>query len=336
MAKTFDWRARERVNPAQGGNMTPIRFKGGEFAFIDWIRKRTKSKSRMLVGPGDDCCLFDLSPDGRVAATTDMLLEGTHFDLSATSAFDVGWKSAGVSLSDVAAMGMEPVALLAAVGLPNRSKRRFAEEIYRGMRALCDRFGVPIAGGDVTSWKTPLTVICTTALGRCPEGVKKPVLRSGARVGDVILVTGSLGGSLLGRHARIEPRVSEGIEIARRFRPHAMMDISDGLSSDLAHICIESKVGAVVDELLLPVSADARKMAKKDGRTPADHALGDGEDFELLITMAPRDAKRLVEAKPFGTRVSMVGRIVRGRSMRLIGADGLERALEPGGYEHLR
>ncbi len=316
--------------------MKPIRFKGGEFAFIDWIRARTKGRKRMLVGPGDDCCIFDLAPDGRVAATTDMLLEGTHFDLKTTSAFDVGWKSAGVSLSDVAAMGMEPVALLAAVGLPNRSRRKFAEELYRGMRALCDKFGVPVAGGDVTSWKEPKTVICTTALGRCPDGSTKPVLRSGARVGDFILVTGSLGGSLLGRHARFEPRVAEGIAIAREFHPHAMMDISDGLSSDLAHISVESKVGAVLDERLIPVSADARKMAKKDGLRAIDHALNDGEDFELLVTCGERDAKRLVARKPFGTKITVVGRIIRGGSMRIRGSDGRERALEPGGYEHLR
>ena len=314
--------------------MTPIRFKGGEFTFIDWIRARTKSRKRMLVGPGDDCCIFSVAPDGRVAATTDMLLEGTHFDLRTTSAFDVGWKSVGVSLSDVAAMGMEPVALLAAVGLPDRSRRQFAREMYRGMRALADKFGVPIAGGDVTSWKQSLTVVCTTALGRCVGA--RPVLRSGARPGDVILVTGELGGSLSGKHARFLPRVAEGIAIARGFSPHAMMDISDGLSSDLAHICVESKVGAIVDELLVPVSAAARKMAKKDGRTPIDHALNDGEDFELVVTLSAKQAKRLVAKKLCGTKVTIIGRIVKGGGMRLRTTDGRERTLQPGGYEHLR
>ena len=315
--------------------MTPIRFKGGEFAFIDWIRERTaKSGKSMLVGPGDDCCVFNVAPDGRVAATTDMLLEGTHFDLKTLSAYDLGWKSVGVSLSDVAAMGMEPIALLAAVGLPDASPREFAQEIYRGMRALADRFGVPVAGGDVTSWKTPLTVVCTTALGRCAG--TDPVLRSGAKPGDVIVVTGELGGSLLGRHARFVPRVAEALAIARGFSPHAMIDISDGLSSDLAHVCIESKVGAVVDESRVPVSADARTKAARDGRSPIDHALNDGEDFELLATMSEADANRLVAGPPFETKVTVIGRIVAGGELRIRGADGRERTLEPGGYEHLR
>ncbi len=325
--------------------MTPIRFKGGEFAFIDWIRERTAKAARgMLVGPGDDCCVFDVSPDGRVAATTDMLLEGTHFDLKSITAYDLGWKSAGVSLSDIAAMGMEPIALLAAVGLPDlsgvasakadASGRAFAEEMYRGMRALADRFGVPVAGGDVTSWKQPLTVVCTTALGRCPDASGEPVLRSGARVGDVIVVTGELGGSLLGRHAHFMPRVAEALAIARGYSPHAMIDISDGLSSDLAHIAIESGVGAAVEEALIPVSADAVAMSKSDGRTPVDHALNDGEDFELLVTLSEADASRLVGAPPFETRLTRIGRIVEGHEMRLRSRDGGERTLEPGGYEH--
>ncbi len=302
--------------------MTPIRFKGGEFAFIDWIRAQTaKSGKGLVIGPGDDCCVFDVSPDGRVAATTDMLLEGTHFDLKKISAYDLGWKAVGVSLSDIAAMGMEPMALLAAVGLPDAGGRKFAEEMYRGMRALADRFGVPVAGG-------------TTALGRCAGA--GPVLRSGARAGDAIVVTGELGGSLLGRHARFTPRVAEALAIARDYSPHAMIDISDGLSSDLAHVAIESGVGAVVEESLIPISPDAATMSKADGRAPADHALNDGEDFELLATMSEADAARLVADKPFATKVTVIGRIVEGNDLRLRSAGGRERALEPGGYEHLR
>ncbi len=317
--------------------MTPIRFKGGEFAFIDWIRAQTaKSGKGLVIGPGDDCCVFDASPDGRVAATTDMLLEGTHFDLKKISAYDLGWKAVGVSLSDIAAMGMEPMALLAAVGLPDAGGRKFAEEMYRGMRALADRFGVPVAGGDVTSWSQSLTVVCTTALGRCAGA--GPVLRSGARAGDAIVVTGELGGSLLGRHARFTPRVAEALAIARGYSPHAMIDISDGLSSDLAHVAIESGVGAVVEESLIPISPDAATMSKADGRAPADHALNDGEDFELLATMSEADAARLVADKPFATKVTVIGRIVEGNDLRLrsAGPPGAgERTLQPGGYEHL-
>ena len=315
--------------------MSPIRFRGGEFAFIDWIRaQKALAGKGLVVGPGDDACVIDLGAGARAALTTDMLLEGTHFDLDRVSPAEVGWKAIGVSLSDIAAMGMEPVACLAAVGLPESRGRSFAEELYLGMRKLADRFGVPIAGGDVTSWSDPKTVVCVTALGK--HAGCEPVLRSGARPSDVIVVTGELGGSLLGRHVRFVPRVEEALVIARGYSPHAMIDISDGLSSDLAHIAVESGVAAVLDESHIPVSADATKASRADGRSPLEHALHDGEDFELLMTMAETDARRLVQDKPFETKVTIIGEVREGSDLFLRGADGKERALEVKGYEHLR
>jgi len=314
--------------------MSPIRFRGGEFAFIDWIRaQRQKSGKGLVIGPGDDACVIDLGADSRAALTTDMLLEGTHFDLAQASPAEVGWKSIGVSLSDIAAMGMEPVACLAAVALPESRGRAFAEELYRGMRALADRFDVPIAGGDVTSWSDPKTVVCVTALGKYAGC--EPVLRSGARPGDVIVVTGELGGSLLGRHLRFIPRVEEALVIARGYSPHAMIDVSDGLSSDLAHIALESGVAAVLDESHIPVSADARKASERDGRPALEHALHDGEDFELLVTMAEADARRLLEDKPFETKVTVIGSVRAGNDLFLRRPGGEERVLDVKGYEHL-
>jgi thiamine-monophosphate kinase len=312
--------------------MTPIRFRHGEFPFIDWIRSQTpESEAPLLVGPGDDACVLDLGKDPRVAATTDMLLEGTHFDLRDVTPAQLGWKSAGVSLSDVAAMAMEPVALLAAVGLPDSRGRKFAEGLYRGMRELADRFRVTIAGGDVTSWRRPLTVICVTALGRCVGA--EPVLRSGARPGDAIVVTGELGGSLLGRHARFMPRVKEAQAIARGYSPHAMIDISDGLAIDLHHILEESGVGARVEAARIPVSEDARRLGMTSGRSPLDHALGDGEDFELLFTLAEADAARLLRDRPFETPVTRIGTITPAGAVLLL-PDGTERPLERHGWEH--
>jgi len=315
--------------------MSPIRFRGGEFAFIDWIRaQKSPPGEGLILGPGDDACVIDLGADSRAALTTDMLLEGTHFDLNTVSAAEVGWKAIGVNLSDIAAMGMEPVACLAAVGLPEGRGRKFAEELYRGMRKCADRFGVPIAGGDVTSWRETKTVVCVTALGK--SAGKEPVLRSGARTGDVIVVTGELGGSLLGRHVRFVPRVLEALTIVRGYAPHAMIDISDGLSSDLGHIAMESRVAAVLDESRIPVSADARKASGRDGRAALEHALHDGEDFELLMTMAEGDAQRLVKDKPFTTPVTIIGTVREGNELFIRGADGAERVLEVRGYEHLR
>lgn len=315
--------------------MSPIRFKGGEFALIDWIRSRTRTTDdRLIVGPGDDACVLDVGPGTRVSLTTDMLLEGTHFDLAAATPAEVGWKCMGAGLSDVAAMGMAPVAAVCAVGLPESCKRTFAEELYDGMRTLADRFDVSIAGGDVTSWDASRLVACVTVLGTCAGA--EPVLRSGARPGDVVVVTGELGGSALGRHVRFIPRVAEGICLAREYSPHAMIDISDGLSSDLAHVCVESGVGAVIDETAIPVSGCAGEASQRDGRTALEHALDDGEDFELLVTMSENDADRLLRDVPFETAVTVIGRIVEGDEMRIRGADGEEKLLEPGGYEHLR
>ena len=314
--------------------MTPIGFRGGEFAFIDWIRSRNEETGRrLLVGPGDDAAVIDPEAS-HVTLTTDMLLEGTHFDLGKVTPREVGWKSIGVSLSDLAAMGTEPVACVVAVGLPESSGRELREGLCEGMRDLADRFDVSIAGGDVTSWTTPRVVVCVTALGRV-AGVA-PVLRSGARAGDVIVVTGRLGGSLLGRHVRFVPRVVEALIIAREYAPHAMIDLSDGLSSDLAHVAIESKVGAVVDAASIPVSPDAEAAAKADGRSPLDHALHDGEDFELLVTLAEADARRLVDEDPFDTERTIIGRVTEARELVIRDADGTERTLQPGGYEHLR
>jgi len=315
--------------------MSPRRFKGGEFAFIDWIRRQGQpGGTGLIVGPGDDACLLAPAADPRVSVTTDMLLEGTHFDLATVGPAEVGWKSVGVGLSDVAAMGMAPLACVVAVGLPERCGRTFAEELYSGMRDLADRFSVPIAGGDVTSWREPRLVICVTAIGS--HAGCEPVLRSGAQPGDAILVTGELGGSLLGKHVHFIPRVHEALTIARGFTPHAMIDISDGLSSDLGHVVEASGVGAVIDELRIPISADAVEASSRDGRSPLEHALHDGEDFELLVTMTEADAERLISETPFETKLTLVGRIVEGSGVSIRGKDGKDRPLSAGGYEHLR
>ncbi len=314
--------------------MSPIRFKGGEFALIDWIRSQTQAPGETLIlGPGDDACLLNVGPDARVALTTDMLLEGTHFDLEAVTPAEVGWKSIGAGLSDIAAMGMQPLTCVVAVGLSEPYEKTFAEELYRGMKTLADTFGVSIAGGDVTSWDESRTIVCVTVLGKCAGS--EPVLRSGAESDDVIVVTGELGGSRLGRHVRFIPRVTEAMAIAREFSPHAMIDISDGLSSDLAHICVESGVGALVEESRIPISAYAGEASNRDGRPALDHALNDGEDFELLFTMTEADAKRLIVGAPFETRLTVVGRIIEGDELLIRSAEGEERTLEPEGYEHL-
>ncbi|MGB2976840.1 MAG: AIR synthase-related protein, partial [Phycisphaerae bacterium] len=165
----------------------------------------------------------------------------------------------------------------------------------------------------------------------------KPVRRSGARPGDALFVTGTLGGSLLGRHLCFTPRVREARRLAQTIRLHAMIDLSDGLSTDLAHLCEESGVAAEVEARAVPISRDARQLARKDGRPALEHALNDGEDFELLFAVGPRDAKRLLTKNPLARlRLTRIGRVTRGRKVTLVGADGHRKVLEPRGWEHFR
>jgi thiamine-monophosphate kinase len=194
-----------------------------------------------------------------------------------------------------------------------------------------EAYGVCLVGGDVTGTAGPL-VVNVALLGEVMAD--RAVLRGGARAGDALLVTGSLGGSLLGRHLRIQPRADEGITLARDYHATAMIDISDGLARDLYHILDESGVGARVEATAIPVSGDAVRMAETSGRTALEHALGDGEDFELLFTLAERDAARLLADQPFDVRVARIGSITDAGAV-LVLEDGREEALARTGWEHV-
>ncbi len=306
----------------------------GEWVLIDWIRGRTRLDPETVpIGPGDDMALVRLGEE-EMLITVDALLEGTHFDLSRASPRQVGHKALAVSLSDAAAMAARPVCAVAWVGLPEGRSMAFAEAISEGLRDAAARYDCPIVGGDVTSGGGPLTV--GTALVARPAGVR-PVRRSGARPGDALFVTGRLGGSVLGRHLAVEPRVAEARQLAARVHLHAMIDLSDGLSTDLGHLTRESGVGAEVEAAAVPIAPDAEKLAREDGRSPLEHALDDGEDFELLFAVSPADAEGLAAEPPVGrVPLTRIGTVLEGKGMTLMAADGSRRPLEPGGYEHFR
>jgi thiamine-monophosphate kinase len=305
----------------------------GEFGLIAWIRERARKGSRATLGIGDDCASLVFTPGAEVLVSTDMLMDGRHFELARTSAAAVGYKALAVNLSDIAAMAGEPVAAVVAVALPRDRSVEVAQGLLSGMLPLAERFGLGVVGGDTNAWDGPL-VICVTILGEAkPPG---PVRRSGARPDDVVLVTGPLGGSLLGRHLRPEPRISEARALRAAAEVRAMIDISDGLASDLGHILEESgNLGALLDGPAIPIHPDAIAMSQDDGRPPLDHALNDGEDFELCLVVPPPDAERLLAGPPPGVALFRVGEITATPGLRLRRGDGQVVPLRPGGFDHL-
>jgi len=308
----------------------------GEWKLIEWIRSRTRlDPTAFPIGPGDDMALVGLGGESQCLLTIDALLEGTHFDLSKATPKQVGYKAMAVSLSDAAAMAAKPVCALAWAGLPENRDMAFAKDLSAGMADAAEKFACPIVGGDITSWNQPLVTVGTALVAR-PAGII-PIRRSGAKAGDLLFVTGELGGSVLGRHLAFTPRVTEARQLAALVTIHAMIDLSDGLSTDLGHIARESGVAAEIMADAIPVSEDAKRLAKEDGRAPLDHALNDGEDFELLLAVEPVDAQDLLKQNPLkSARLTHIGRVVEGGGVSLVAPDGSRAALEPGGYEHFK
>jgi len=301
----------------------------GEFDFLRALRARTPAAAGVVVGPGDDCAVL-LPPPGKLLVTTDLLTEGVDFLLAEVTPEAVGRKSMGVNLSDIAAMAGTPFAAVVSLALPRHppgmTTRELADRLDAGLREMADRHGVAIVGGDTNTWDGGL-VVSVTALGHAG----RPVTRAGAKPGDAVFVTGPLGGSLLGRHLDPVPRVREALILRDFVELHAMIDVSDGFAADLAHILEESGCGAEIDPAAVPVHPDAVARSRLTGRPPLDHALNDGEDFELIFTVSEPDAAKLVAASP--VPVTRVGRVVPGRGLWLA-AGGARTALTPGGWVH--
>ena len=301
----------------------------GELEFVEWLMRQQRRHPRMPVGIGDDMAVLD-SPAACILFASDMLIDGVHFDTHRHELAQIGRKAVACNLSDCAAMAVRPTAVTVSVALPDGFALAEAQKLFQGMRTIADEFDVAIAGGDTTRWNHPLA-IDVAIIAHCHEGIK-PVLRSGARPGDRIYVTGPLGGSLRGRHLTFRPRVEEAGILARTLSDglHAMIDVSDGLSLDLWRVCRASGVGALLDEreLAVVISDDAKAAGAEAGRSPLDHALSDGEDYELLIAASrePRDLEFPLHA---------IGRIAeKGAGFGLQRPDGRIEPLEPKGWVH--
>jgi thiamine-monophosphate kinase len=300
----------------------------GEFDYIRWLRGQIAASNHVRVGIGDDCAVLRPAVQ-ETLITTDMLLDGSHFRLAEVGAQRVGRKALAVNLSDIAAMGGKPTAAVISLGLPRANTNSVAEDLFHGMHPLAEEFGVAIAGGDTNTWNGPL-VVSITLLGE--PGPAGPILRSGAKPGDWLLVTGSFGGSILGKQFDFTPRVREALTLQRHARPHAMIDISDGLAADIGHLAEESGQGFVLFAERIPISAAARQLSA--GVSPLEHALGDGEDFELAFAVDPADGQRLIDEQPLaGVSISHIGLCVPEPGLYLESA-GRREPLPPRGYSH--
>lgn len=260
-----------------------------EFDFIEWVKSQQVARNRVPTPIGDDLAVLHWDKTDLLLVGVDQVLDGVHFDSSVHSPRAIGRKAMNRNLSDCAAMACLPAAAVTTFALPSGVGVYYAKEIYAGMKEAGEAFDCPIVGGDTGAWAGKL-VVTVTILGRS-AGVK-PVTRSGAENGDNIYVTGALGGSRSGRHMTFEPRISLARRLAQEHSITSMIDLSDGLSRDLAHICRESKVRAILEPQKLPLHDDAMEL-EDDGVSALDHALHDGEDYELLFTSPDRISSTL-------------------------------------------
>ncbi len=313
-----------------------------EWQFIDWIRSKTGSLGQpadpIVLGPGDDAGIVRLAP--ATIAAVDMLMDGVHFDLKKISANLAGRKALAVNLSDLAAMGARPVCALVSLALPAKGGMALGEQIMEGILDLAKEFEVTILGGDTNSW-TGRTVISVTVLGE-PLPDRAPLTRSGARPGDWVLVTGSLGGSLghgenigKGRHLTFTPRVREAAQLKMGYEITSMIDLSDGLATDAAHIARESGLTIILNSDRIPISTDVPQLSSEGegSRTPRlKHAMTDGEDFELMFTAPPDIARKILSSKIIsGVPLTHIGECRAGDPV-LKWQDGTP--INPDGYQH--
>lgn len=329
----------------------------GEFAterdLVGFIRSIVSAPPENIIVPiGDDAAVIRPQKGCDVVFTVDSFISGVHFRPEWGTARDVGHRAMAGALSDIAAMAGRPTTAFVSVGLPDNPRREFIASLYRGFEDCALPFGCPVTGGETVSTPNDL-VITICVLGSCQEG--KAVTRRGASDGDQVYVTGNLGrneaavrylehgpgsGTL---HERMKavfhrplPRIETALSLQQQCELTAMIDLSDGLSRDLANLARESRVGAVIDEASLPVSAEADEVAERLGHDPLDYALHGGEDYELLFTVGKPVAENVREdiERRFGVGITRVGTI-RGTEIMVEKPDGSRVQLVNGGFDHL-
>ncbi len=328
---------------------------GGEIGLIERLRATYAGAvgSGLALAAGDDAAVLDVPAGLQVVATTDLLIENVHFRRDWSDAYSIGWKAAAVNLSDLAAMGADPTFTFVSLALPPEETVESIERLYDGLCDCLGRYGARLAGGDTNRTPGGLAVNITQ-LGTAPSGLA--LRRTGAKIGDTLLVTGTLGNSAAGlalleqhgaaraeklcralvqSHRRPQPRVVAARALRETGLVHSCMDLSDGLASDLPKLCAASGVGVRVDVSRLPLSGDLSAMAVELGRPAWEFALGGGEDYELLLSVAPADVEAVSAAVAVtGTVLTPIGEITRA-GLRFVGPDGTDLPnASGGGWDH--
>ncbi|MBI2839714.1 MAG: thiamine-phosphate kinase [Acidobacteria bacterium] len=282
----------------------------GERGLIGWLRRQRQRVPfspayRLLKGIGDDAAIIAGRGSGKLLVSCDALVEGVHFDRQRASGADVGWKAGAVNISDIAAMGGRPLYLLVSVALPAGIERAWAQGFFRGLLAAARRYGAAVIGGDTVASPGPVFVD-VAVIGECA----RPVMRDGARAGDALFVTGTLGDSAAGlislqrrsgvralerHHLRPQPQVEIGHLLAAKGIPTAMLDMSDGLSRDIRNLCDASRCGAQIQAGAIPISRSVRRFCARAGLDPLTLALHGGEDYRLLFAVSPRKVAVVTE-----------------------------------------
>jgi thiamine-monophosphate kinase len=319
------------------------RLPDAEKLLIAGIRGRAASRSRAIAaGIGDDCAILQVHADDQTLVTTDFSLEGVHFRREWHPAEVVGHRCLTRGLSDIAAMGGNPIAAFLSLALPQRLPQSWINQFLKGFLKLADRFHVTLAGGDTA--QSPGGILADiVVIGSVPKG--KAIRRSGARPGDQIYVTGALGGAaatlkllFAGRklrsvdlpiHFHPTPRIEIGRFLLEKGLAAAMIDLSDGLSTDLGHICEESGVGAEIQASAIPRAS----LGKPSRTVELEFALNGGDDYELLFTAPP---EKRVPSKIAGIPITRIGRITREKPILLVNANGVASKLKPRGWEHFK
>ena len=280
-----------------------------EFGFVRWMQKTVKPSKEVICGIGDDAAVYRVPQGKHQLMTTDVIVEDVDFVRSRITPERIGRKALAINLSDIAAMGGIPRSAVITLIFPRRMKLADMKRLFSGMKKLADQFHVSLIGGDLS--RGPSLICSVTVVGEAdPSNI---VYRSGAKVGDFIGVTGSLGGSILGHHADFVPRIKEGLCLAR-CGASSMIDVSDGLIQDLNHLTERSHLGYTLDLNVVPVSQSARQCARKNKLPALRHALCDGEDFELLFTIPSDRVKELLRVwkRKFKTKLTLIGKITKG------------------------